>query len=124
MSLEATIIAIVLTGSVVLFVLMPIFENRADDEDTPAARRGTARQRQSLETLWAEKLRVMRQIRDLDFDYDMHKLTAAMYETQRVYLFRLAAAITRRIDELDAEIDAQQARVEQAVAALRQARQA
>ena len=123
MSLEATIIAIVLTGSVVLFVLMPIFESRAEDDGVPAARRGTARQRQSLETLWAEKLRVMRQIRDLDFDYDMNKLTVAMYENQRVYLFRLAAAITRRIDELDAEIDAQQDRVEQAVAALRQARQ-
>ncbi len=121
MSLEATIIAIVLAGTVVLFVLFPLVESRTEPDTPPTARRGSARQRQALETLWAEKLRVMREVRDLDFDYDLDKLTDATYESQRVYLLRLAAAITYRIDELEAEIDAQQARIEQAIAALRQA---
>ena len=87
------------------------------------ARRGSARQKQALETLWAEKLRVLRAIRDLDFDYDLDKLTDAAYTTQRVYLIGLAAAITRRADELEAEIARQQERVETAVAALRHKRE-
>jgi hypothetical protein len=87
------------------------------------ARRGSARQKQALDTLWAEKLRVLRAIRDLDFDYDLDKLTDTAYATQRVNLIRLAAAITLRIDELEAEIAQQQERVEAAVAALRHKRQ-
>ncbi len=88
-----------------------------------AGRHGTPRQIQALELLWSEKLRILREIRDLDFDYDLGKLGERVYEEQRVYLFRLAIAITQRIDELEAAIAEQEARVEAAVAALRQAPQ-
>ena len=36
-------------------------------------------------TLYAEKNRVLRAIRDLDFDYDMDKLSDATYAAQRIY---------------------------------------
>jgi hypothetical protein len=113
------ILAIVLAGAITVFALLPILESRSQSASTRMARRGSARQKQALDTLWAEKLRVLRAIRDLDFDYDLDKLTDAAYTAQRVNLIRLAAAITLRIDELEGEITQQQERVEAAVAALR-----
>ncbi|MEB2286856.1 MAG: hypothetical protein OZ934_01975 [Anaerolineae bacterium] len=124
MSLEATILAVLLTGTLGLFVLLPLLER----EETPSSgiegRALPARQRQALETLYAEKGRVLRAIRDLDFDYDMDKLTDTAYAAQRIHLIRLTVAILMRIDELEAEASSQQARVEAAVAATRKARQA
>jgi hypothetical protein len=119
MSSGVTILAIVLAGSMAVFVLLPILESRSQSESMRVARRGSARQKQTLETLEAEKMRVLRAIRDLDFDYDLDKLTVSTYTTQRIHLIQLAAAITQRIDELEAEIAQQQERIEEAVATLR-----
>jgi len=119
MSLEATVLAIVLAGSLGLFVLLPLLGRDETPPVQQGIRGGTSRQRQALETLEAEKYRVLRAIRDLDFDYDMDKLTDDAYAAQRIYLIRLALAIFKRIDTLEAEIASQQARVEQAIAALR-----
>ncbi len=121
MSLEATVIAILLAGGMALFVLFPLL-NRPDPIEAPAARHGSAHQKQALETLWTEKMRILRAIRDLDFDYDLGKLTIPTYTSQRVYLIQVYAAILQRSDELEAEIDRQVARAEAAIAALRQAR--
>lgn len=81
--------------------------------------RGTARQNRALEIFYAEKSRLLRAIRDLDFDYDMGKLTDAIYTEQRVTLVAQAIALLQRIDALEAEILAQQERVEAALAAYR-----
>lgn len=121
MSVEATLFAILLAGGMALFVLFPLL-NRPDPIDTPAARHGSARQKQALETLWTEKIRILRAIRDLDFDYDLGKLTIPTYTSQRVYLIQVYAAILQRSDALEADIDRQVARAEAAIAALRQAR--
>jgi len=102
---------------------LPLLEREETASSRPGDA-GSARQRQALETLHAEKNRVLRAIRDLDFDYDLDKLTEATYAAQRIYLIRLAVAILKRIDELEAEVVSQQARVEAAVAALRGARRA
>ena len=122
MSLEATVLAIVLAGSLGLFVLLPLLGRDETPPVQQGIRGGTSRQRQALETLEAEKYRVLRAIRDLDFDYDMDKLTDDAYAAQRIYLIRLALAIFKRIDALEAEIASQQARVEEAIAALRTGR--
>jgi hypothetical protein len=66
---------------------------------------------------------VLRAIRDLDLDYDMGKLTDDTYASQRIYLIRLYVAISKRIDELEVEVNAQQMRVEAALAAFRKAQQ-
>jgi hypothetical protein len=112
--------AVVLGGAALFFVMRPLFERQPEDHPRPYASGGTARQNQALETLWNEKLRVLRAIRDLDFDYDLGKLPDSTYAAQRIHLIRLAAAITRRIDSLESEIAAQDAEIEAAVAALRQ----
>lgn len=120
MSAGAIILAFIIGGGTLVFVLRPLLQR---DAGAYAVRRGTPRQAQALELLWSEKQRVLREIRDLDFDYDLGKLGARVYEEQRVYLIRLAVAITQRLDALEGEIAAQEARVEAAVAALRHAPQ-
>lgn len=118
MSVSSILVALLVVGGTLIFVLGPLLQPDAKSNRT--VRRGTARQAQALEVLSSEKHRVLREIRDLDFDYDMGKLGERVYEEQRVYLIRLAAAITQRIDALESEIAAQEARVEAAIAALRQ----
>lgn len=121
MSTVTLLIAVFLAGAGGMVVLLPLLQG--EPEAPREGPRGTARQNQALETLWAEKLRVLRSIRDLDFDYDMGKLTDDVYTAQRINLITLGIAIMRRMDELEAEVAAQQARIEEAVAALRQAGQ-
>ncbi len=122
MSLEATLLAIVLTGALAVFVLLPILEGDEEPEGQFVARVGSPRQRRALETLWAEKNRILRTIHDLDFDYDLGKLTDEVYTDQRVYLIRLFVAIIERMDAIERDIARQAERIEAAVAALRQAR--
>jgi hypothetical protein len=119
MSVTSLIIAVVLVGTVVFAALLPLLESRPAPQKRRSGR-GTLHQNQVIEILWDEKMRVLRSIRDLDFDYDMDKLPDATYESQRVHLIRLAWAITQRLDELEAEVAVQDARIEDAVAAFRQ----
>ena len=121
MSSTMIILAVVLTGALAVFVVFPLLE-RQPDEKPRTGPRGTVRQNQALEALWTEKMRVLRAIRDLDFDYDLGKLPNSTYQTQRIALLRLGTAILQRIDALEAEMAEQEARIEQAVAAYRQAK--
>jgi hypothetical protein len=117
MSTTAVLIAFALVGALAVFILLPIFSDRNQ--------RSGKRKRDdlALETLLNEKMRVMRAIRDLDFDYDMGKLPDTAYTSQRINLFRLAVALTRRIDALEAETRSADMQIEEAVAAFRHARQ-
>lgn len=120
MSVTSLIIAVVLVGTVVFVALLPLLERKPAPTQKRNSGRGTLRQNQAIEILWDEKMRVLRAIRDLDFDYDMDKLPDSTYAAQRVHLIRLAWAITQRLDELEAEVAVQDARIEEAVAAFRQ----
>ncbi|NLF77115.1 MAG: hypothetical protein GX573_15570 [Chloroflexi bacterium] len=120
MSVTSLIIAVVLVGTVVFVALLPLLESKPATTQKRNSGRGTLRQNQAIEILWDEKTRVLRAIRDLDFDYDMDKLPDSTYAAQRVHLIRLAWAITQRLDELEAEVAVQDARIEEAVAAFRQ----
>ena len=116
---------LVLAISVIIsiaFALIPALSEELDSSalsDGPAVR-GTARQNRALDILYSEKVRLLRAIRDMDFDYDVGKLTDSIYADQRVYLVRQALAVLRRIDLLETEIQAQQDRIEAALAAYRQ----
>lgn len=116
MSTEMFFFAGVALVSITAIVLFPFLDAIPDSVDTVRSR-GTASRRQQYvyETLWAEKLRVLRALRDLDTDYDLRKLPDAIYTEQRLYLIRLYVALVQRLDELDAEIDAQQDRLEAAL---------
>lgn len=121
MSSEFWILGILLTGAVGSLILFPLLQRAPQTASMPGHPRGTARQNQALEALWTEKIRVLRAIRDLDLDYDMDKLPDGTYEAQRIDLIRLAVAVTRRIDEIEAEIASQDARLEALVSAYRKA---
>ena len=115
------VIAVVLTGAVAVVILLPMFESTP--QPVRSGPRGSARQNQAWERLTDEKFRVLRAIRDLDFDYDLGKLTDDAYATQRVYLLRLGVAIMQRLDELEAVIAEQNDQIEAAVAAYRNGHQ-
>ena len=126
LSTGISIFAIVLAGVMAVMVLRPLLAGPTDEEEDNgrgAATGGTVQQNRALEVLWNEKQRVLRAIRDLDLDYDMGKLVDETYASQRVHLIRYYVAIVKRIDELQAEVNAQQMRVEAALAAFRKAHQ-
>ena len=126
LSTGISIFAIVLAGVMAVMVLRPLLAGPTDEEEDNgrgAATGGTVQQNRALEVLWNEKQRVLRAIRDLDLDYDMGKLVDETYASQRVQLIRYYVAIVKRIDELQAEVNAQQMRVEAALAAFRKAHQ-
>lgn len=110
-------------GGMLFAVILPALDS--EDSTTYAAGvagptlHGTARQNRALEILYAEKLRLLRAIRDLDFDYDMGKLTDSIYTEQRVSLIERALAVLHRINGLESEIRAQQDRITAALQAYR-----
>jgi hypothetical protein len=119
-STGALLMLALMLGTTLLAMVLPAL----NQPDSVAAAgqpvlRGTVRQNRALEILYSEKLRLLRAIRDLDFDYDVGKLTDAIYTEQRVYLIRQALAVLRRIESLEAEISAQQDRIAAALAAYR-----
>ena len=118
MSTEMIFASLIIAAATAAFVIFPFVQR---DPDAPLATRSKARRQQrAYETLWTEKQRVLRQIRDLDLDYDMDKLPTSIYASQRVYLIKLYVAIVIRMDELEVVMDDQQVRVEDAIAAYRQ----
>lgn len=119
------IVFVLLFAGALSFVGLPLLNAGSDTlpvapEEGASTLRGTARQNRALDILGAEKLRLLRAIRDMDFDYDMGKLTDDIYAEQRVALIRRAIAVMKRSDEIEAEIFAQHARVEAALAAYRE----
>jgi hypothetical protein len=122
LSTGITIFAIVLAGIMAIMVVRPLLAGPTEDEEDDrrgAVTGGTSQQNRALDVLWNEKQRVLRSIRDLDLDYDMGKLVDDTYASQRIYLIQLYVAIAKRIDELQVEVNAQQVRVEAALAAFR-----
>jgi len=119
-STSALVLLVVALGGTLFAAVLPALNN---PDNTAAVGlptlRGTARQNRVLEILYSEKLRLLRAIRDLDFDYDVGKLTDDIYTEQRVQLIRQALAVLRRIVGLEAEIEAQQQRIADALAAYR-----
>ncbi|MBN2304810.1 MAG: hypothetical protein JXQ72_10055 [Anaerolineae bacterium] len=118
MSASMIVIAVVFGAITGIAALLPLVQG--EPEPVHQGPRGTAHQNRAMETLNAEKWRVLRSLRDLDFDYDMGKLTDDVYTAQRIDLIRLGAAIVQRLDALEGDVLAQQARIEAAVAAFRQ----
>lgn len=117
--------AIVAAGFTAAIILFPFFTSDPELAYAVAPRGDARRQRKTrrlqyaYETLWAEKQRVLRAIRDLDTDYDLSKLPDSIYAEQRIGLIRLYGALVGRIDELEAEMNAQRDRLEAALAAYR-----
>ncbi len=125
-SAAGLVVVVVLVVIAVLAVVLPLLLDETEPPHEPQAqvpltRLGTPRQNRALEILYAEKERLLRAIRDLDFDYDLGKLADDAYAEQRVLLVRQSVAVMAKIDELEEAIAAQQERIEAALAAFRQA---
>ncbi len=112
--MEIILIAVLVIG-VIAFIAYPLFStSRAGISDAPNA----------LETLVAQRDSTYDAIRDLDFDFQMGKLSQADYESLRDRSKVRAAQILKQIDELSgngnhAEAEAQ---IEAQVAQLRKAK--
>lgn len=124
MTFEMVLLTIILGGGLLATIVLPFVSAGSEADSMPErpGLRGTERQNRALETLWVERLRVLRAIRDLDFDYDMNKIPESLYQSQRVQLMRLGVAILKRTDEIEAEIRVDQERAEAAIAAYRATR--
>jgi len=122
-SIGALLVLALGAGTILIAIIMPALES--EDAAAYAAGvagptlRGTARQNRALEILYSEKLRLLRAIRDLDFDYDMGKLTDSIYTEQRIGLIEQVVAVLHRINGLEAEIRTQQDRIAAALQAYR-----
>ncbi len=118
------VLILLATGAVAFFALFPLISGGTTQSTAQRAGAGggTPRQNQLYEALWTEKLRLLRALRDLDFDYDMGKLPDTVYATQRIGLIRTAAAVTQRMDDLEAEMRSRDVRLEESIASLRHAR--
>lgn len=115
------VLLILTTGVVAFFALIPLISG--ETPQSPARRvGGTSRQNQWFDAMWTEKVRLLRALRDLDFDYDMGKLPDSVYAVQRINLIRQAAALTLRLDELEADMRSRDVRLEESIASLRHAR--
>lgn len=123
-SISGLLVLVLGAGAIIIAVILPALANDESAAVTTGiagpVMRGTARQNRALEILTAEKLRLLRAIRDLDFDYDMGKLPDSIYIEQRVYLIERAIAVLRRIAGLESEISAQQDRIAAALQAYRE----
>ncbi len=119
MSITGIILAVLLAAAGAAVTLLPWLAREEDLAPAGGHLRGTDRQNRAYETLWAEKMRVLRALRDLDFDFDTGKIAPEMYIAQREGLVRLGVAIMQRLDALEEEIAAQHARIDDAVAEFR-----
>lgn len=112
--MELILIAVLVIG-VIAFIAYPLFNPpRAEISDAPNA----------LETLVAQRDSTYDAIRDLDFDYQMGKLSQADYTLLREKSKARAAQILKQIDELSGNGSnaAAEAQIEAQVAQLRQAK--
>lgn len=104
-------IGTLLLGAALFIVLALIIALPLFDRKTPAVRPPTRR-----EALEAEHQTLIRNIRELDFDFRTHKISEADYRTLRAALVQRAAEVLRALKTLeerdvDAEIEAQVAKL-------------
>lgn len=62
---------------------------------------------------------ILSSIRDLDFDYDMGKISDLVYGEQRRMLLGRAVSVLRRLDEVEAENDALNMEIENLIESYR-----
>ncbi len=82
----------------------------------------TTAQEQEISSLMAERDRVINALQELDFDYNLGKISAEDYPSQRAELLKKGAEILRELDTLQPASAPQpdvEARIEDAIAARR-----
>jgi rubrerythrin len=84
--------------------------------------RVSAAETHELSTLKAERDRIINSLQELDFDFNLGKIPAEDYPTQRAELLKKGSDILRKLDELEPVLSSArdaQSRIEKAAAAKR-----
>ena len=113
MELTAILVSLALLILVAVYLYAPFVQKRA---------RRVTQEEHELSALLAERDRVINSLQELDFDYNLGKIPAEDYPSQRATLLQKGADILRQIDSIapqpasarDADV-----RIEQAIAARR-----
>lgn len=101
---------------VIFLILRPLFEISADKKlITSSVPVNEMDQKRSI--LLAERDRVLRSLKEMEFDYSLGKIPQEDYPEQRAFLLRKGADIIKRLDELNglATTDNLVERVEEAI---------
>lgn len=113
------LLALGLVIIVLAFVVQPFFAARGSDRSGRASRRTAIILRQRADLL-AERNRIYAALRDLEFDYNTHKVADEDYAEQRRQLVALGVEVLQKLDALPALDESQETDpVEAAVSALR-----
>jgi cytochrome c-type biogenesis protein CcmI len=91
----AIVLALVLVAALAIFVLAPLYRQRAVSTD------GTAKEEADRADLEARKEALYRQIRDAELDREQGKLSQDDWARIDAELRRDAIAVLKRIDSLD-----------------------
>jgi len=110
MQLVSTLLTLGILIIVGLYLYAPFLERRA---------RRVTTEEQELSSLLAERERALNALQELDFDYKLGKVPEEDYPLQRTNLLQKGVAVLKRIDELTPKADAQDARIERALASRR-----
>jgi hypothetical protein len=102
---------------VVVFITRPLFDRKV----VPVADPSVDERDHELSSLLAERDRLLNALQELDFDHAMGKIPEEDYPAQRTLLLTQAAAVLQKLDELQADSDADEMerRLEAAIAARR-----
>jgi hypothetical protein len=113
------LLALGLVIIVLAFVVQPFFAARGSDRSGRASRRTAIILRQRADLL-AERNRIYAALRDLEFDYNTHKVADEDYAEQRRQLVGLGVEVLQKLDALPPLDESPEADpLEAAVSALR-----
>jgi hypothetical protein len=105
MSVALVIIAAIVSGSTLAYVLSPLLWP-VEDDITPGPTSDLA-----LEALLERRARAYQEIRELETDYQLGKLDAPTYAVSRAELEARAVAVLQALDTWEARVDAALARL-------------
>ncbi|HEC22646.1 MAG TPA: zinc ribbon domain-containing protein [Chloroflexi bacterium] len=112
------LVAVIIVGA---YIAQPFFAARRGEGGGGQGGRRTASLLRRRADLLAERNRLYRAIRDLDFDYQTNKVSEEDYQAQRHRLFAEAVEVLQQLDSLPALDETPESDpIEAAVAALRQ----
>lgn len=93
MTLVALIIIIIILALVIIYVTRPLFSSQLETKEIPAENKTALKQ--------AEYRVLLERIRELDFDFNLGKLSPQEHEEQREELMNQAAFCLREIQSED-----------------------
>jgi hypothetical protein len=118
MDIPATLVLITVLILVVAYIIRPFVAPQVDEQEKPVRRRSASPLRHRANLL-AERNRVYRALRDLDFDHQTNKIADDEYAVQRRGLMAEGVGILKSLDQLNVDESPEADPVEASLAARR-----